>query len=470
MAGTTRIQAGDSIKRVLEIVIESAAAGPTLVIWFFDRSASAQDLTRDASRQLSSFYGEPLTAKQDGQAEPALLSLIVTFGSTVEVLLEKPTADAGELLAPLASLAVDPSGRENSFAAIARALDDFLPYRLKQGREVMFVVFTDETGDDWEKVEQLIDRPRKYGLPIYAVGPPAPLGRVAALDQSAEMPAQKNSSDLVYVRRGAESRHPEVIDLAAVEGDYALQTLDSGFGPFAWEWLCRSSGGAYLAARSAISVPLTGAAGIAPSRRGGDNYPYDPARMRTCAPDYVSEAEYQKILDSNAACMAVHRAAQFGRVEVLRNPQLTFQRQSEAQLKNLLDQAQTAAARLTPRLETLLGVLKRGQSDRARLTKPRWQAAYDLAMGRTLAALVRTEGYNQVLAALEGGKSFKNPGSTIWVLEAADEIDAGGKYRNYLKDAKMYLTRVRDSHPGTPWAVIAARELEQPIGWRWTER
>jgi hypothetical protein len=34
----------------------------------------------------------------------------------------------------------------------------------------------------------------------------------------------------------------------------------------------------------------------------------------------------------------------------------------------------------------------------------------------------------------------------------------------------MYLERVVAEHDGTPWALEAARELREPLGWQWHER
>ena len=33
----------------------------------------------------------------------------------------------------------------------------------------------------------------------------------------------------------------------------------------------------------------------------------------------------------------------------------------------------------------------------------------------------------------------------------------------------MYLQRVVDEHPDTPWAHLAKLELDTPIGWKWVE-
>ena len=38
------------------------------------------------------------------------------------------------------------------------------------------------------------------------------------------------------------------------------------------------------------------------------------------------------------------------------------------------------------------------------------------------------------------------------------------------KKARAYLNRVIIEHPGTPWAVMATRELSENVGWEWTER
>ena len=33
----------------------------------------------------------------------------------------------------------------------------------------------------------------------------------------------------------------------------------------------------------------------------------------------------------------------------------------------------------------------------------------------------------------------------------------------------MLLQRVVDEHPATPWALLAQRELENPLGFKWVE-
>ena len=35
--------------------------------------------------------------------------------------------------------------------------------------------------------------------------------------------------------------------------------------------------------------------------------------------------------------------------------------------------------------------------------------------------------------------------------------------------ARFYLNRVSSEHAGTPWSLLAKRELKEPLGWRWQE-
>jgi hypothetical protein len=154
----------------------------------------------------------------------------------------------------------------------------------------------------------------------------------------------------------------------------------------------------------------------------------------------------------------------------MQSPRLFFPVQNEAQFKRDLDLAQRDAAILEPRLRQIHDVLKRGEGERSKLTNLRWQAGYDLALGRVLAARARTEGYNAILAKAEQGLTFKDPNNDTWVLRSADEISVGSNIEKMAKQAKELLNQVVEQHPDTPWALLAKRELRDPMGWKWTER
>jgi hypothetical protein len=113
--------------------------------------------------------------------------------------------------------------------------------------------------------------------------------------------------------------------------------------------------------------------------------------------------------------------------------------------------------------------LEPGMTVREREESPRWRAGYDLAMGRVLAQKVRTETYNAMLAKAKRGMPFQDPNHNTWVLEASNEISVGSKWEREAETARGLLKGVVNEHAGTPWALLAKRELDVPIGWTWKE-
>jgi hypothetical protein len=191
---------------------------------------------------------------------------------------------------------------------------------------------------------------------------------------------------------------------------------------------------------------------------------------RKYAPDYLSEEKYNSLLAANKCRQALVDAAALPRADVLQNPPRQFVKQDEAQLNNLLGQAQRSAAAVEPQIDKLYEILAAAEPDRDRLTGARWQAGYDLAFGRALAAKARCDGYNTMLAVLKQGKSFQNPQSTTWVLKEGPVTSAASTLEGLAKKARRYLERVVHDHPGTPWAESAAKELKAPLGWAWEEK
>src|SRR5690606_22675547 len=100
----------------------------------------------------------------------------------------------------------------------------------------------------------------------------------------------------------------------------------------------------------------------------------------------------------------------------MENPRYRFVKSSEAEFANALSEAQKDAAKLEPKINQLYEHLAQGEADRAKETSLRWQAGYDLAMGRVLAVKVRTEAYNAMLAQAKTGLKFKNEKNNTWVL------------------------------------------------------
>ena len=74
-----------------------------------------------------------------------------------------------------------------------------------------------------------------------------------------------------------------------------------------------------------------------------------------------------------------------------------------------------------------------------------------------------------MLAALKRGIKVTAENNNTWTLVPANEISVGSQYTKAAEKATELLTRVAQEHEGTPWALLAERELANPIGWRWQD-
>ena len=137
--------------------------------------------------------------------------------------------------------------------------------------------------------------------------------------------------------------------------------IDSGYGPFGLERLCRETGGRFFRVRSG------GAAG----------WELDPATgevkaelLVKYAPDYVSDEQYQQLLSENKARMALYKAAQLPPLAGLGpNVQTSFPKQKdEAAPARIIKTAQQPAAERDQPLQDLYDTLSAGEADRAKLT------------------------------------------------------------------------------------------------------
>ena len=144
----------------------------------------------------------------------------------------------------------------------------------------------------------------------------------------------------------------------------------------------------------------------------------------------------------------------------MENVRLTFPRIDDGQFaRDLSERPANRGQARAQRSIALVAILRQGEPDRDKVTTPRWQAGFDLAIGRALAVKVRTEGYNAMLAQAKQGLKFKDDKNDTWELRPADPVTIGSALAKDAADAKTYLERVVAEHTGTPWAVDAASEL-----------
>lgn len=471
--------AAGAVDRITTEILHSLDHSPTLVVWLFDQSLSLQSQREQIARRFDRVYEElGLIRSSDDEAfdkheEKPLLSFVAQFGATMSPLTPDPTDDLADIQAAVRAVTDDEDGQENVFSAIGALAHKFRHYRLRRPRRsVMLVVFTDEAGDDVNRLDDAVATCTKYQMPVYVIGVPAPFGREKAFVRYVHPDSERydQTPQDVPVDQGPESLLPERIQLGFIGGENdRLENFDSGFGPFGLTRLAYQTGGMYFTVHpnrtTQRNVTRRGTAAMSSylSRF------FDPREMRRYRPDYVTVKEYRQKLVRNRARAALVQAAALSRTGSMENVRQTFEKTDEARFAEALARAQRDAAKLEPRLVRLVDTLKSGERDRSKEETPRWQAGYDLAYGRAMAAKVRTVGYNTMLAQAKQGMKFQQERADTWVIRPSDNITTGSVLSKEAAKAKELLTRVTIDHVGTPWALLAQRELSTPLGWEWQE-
>jgi hypothetical protein len=335
----------------------------------------------------------------------------------------------------------------------------------------MIVVFTDEAGDDIQALDKTVDICRKYEMPVYVIGVPAPFGRETAFVKWVDPdPKYDQTPQKAPVHQGPESMLPERLMLLFGGTPQDEEQVDSGFGPFGLSRLAFDTGGLYFTvhpnrdSNKKVEPWETAAMSSYMSKF------FDERVMRNYRPDYVSVKQYAELLKTNKACAALVEASRLSATTPMENVRLRFPRVDDGQFARDLSNAQREAAKLEPKIEALAAILRQGERDREKVTTPRWQAGFDLAIGRALAVKVRTEGYNAMLAMAKQGMKFKDEKNDTWDLRPTKAVTVSSALAKDAEDAKTYLTRVVTEHRGTPWAMDAEKELRQPLGWEWHEQ
>lgn len=482
-AGEGTTGATGAIDRITHEILLSLEERKTLVVWLFDQTASLipqRKAIRDRFNRIYDELGVVEASANDAfvkhESKP-LLSSIVAFGAGMQYVTKKPTDNLSELKQAVIEMPNDDTGTENVFSAILEVAKRYSDYRYTTAekptpeRNVMIVVFTDEAGSDLNRAEDAIKLCRMRAMPVYVIGVPAPFGRRETKMKWVDPdPKFDQSPQWGTVEQGPESCFPEYIKIGFAGARDDEEPMDSGFGPYALTRLCNETGGIYFAVHPNRSVSKYVSRGDTAAYSGYLAHFFDPEVMRRYRPEYISINEYQKRIKQNKAREAlINASASSMQIGGMENPRTHFVKADEAEFSRQLSNAQQAAAALEPKVNALYQILQQGEGDRDKETVQRWQAGYDLAIGRVLAVKVRTEAYNAMLAAAKRGLKLSDPKNNTFDLKPTEEISVGSTYAKLAERAKMYLNRVVKDHPGTPWAMLAERELKEPIGWTWKD-
>lgn len=506
--------------------------GDAIVVWLFDQSLSMQqDMDVLASQLLTTFK----EIQENQRTE--MIHHVVAFGNDAG-LLQNSTINGLATANAIEKLPSDPSGIENTFQAVEWCVDQLFSHRKWERfheRQKLLILWTDESGDDYLRMENTIQKCLAANVRVDVIGPSAVLGAQTGYTSFLH-PADENIYQLP-VHRGPDSAFPQKLNLGywfrgvplnyreELRGPYQgtspiwhggsnLTSLLSGFSPYALTRLTRQTGGRYII-----------------YDRPGDRPPFSLAEIKEYEPDYRSLQEIkndiqqrplrQIVLAASAvtwksqytgggepdlnfsrgyygepslqyqtvslpafvrpqlyrtynALQDVERALSIyvkaailpefeanPEVSANKNPYQVTKEEGNFNVKDsqrLLDEAEA------PQISLLEQLYKAEPS-------PRWRAWCDLNFGRLLAISVRQREYLLTVQPLANNRSNGLNKETNHVFLRQSQILRGGAVsEKRVQIAEKLLQRCIDENPGTPWSIMAERELRDPCGFELIQR
>ncbi|HEV3005821.1 MAG TPA: vWA domain-containing protein [Pirellulales bacterium] len=425
-------------------ILTNLEESKVLVVWIMDASISLEPDRQAVAQRLEKIYNQ-LTYLGD-MTRGALTSAVVAFGERAEEMVP-PTTDYGKVIDAIRHGPTDKSGIENVFSTVVDCVNRYQKQRSREHRRVLFVIWTDESGNDNDKLEDAVKLCRNTVTPVYVVGPSAMFGK-----QKGTMPF-KHVDGKVYqlpVDRGPDTVRQERLNLPYwFEGDQ-YETLHAGVGPFALTRLAHETGGGYFI-----------------KDHEGDKVGFSVESMLGYMPDYDSPLEYTRHASKSPLRRAVLTAVDLTHERKLKGtPRLRFAPNGQTYFQELREAQETVAFNLMTIQQALAVFGPKGMEPQyAKEESARWRAWYDLTYGRLLAMCVRCNEYNWACAVMKGkGADFVEKKSNRWEFRADEALHSGSQNERMAKEATRLLTRCSHDNPGTPWALLAQRELEKPLG------
>ncbi len=283
-----------AVDRIASEIVNRLEKGPTLVVWAFDASGSLLAERQRLGKHIETVYTH-IKQRDESHlaADSGLLTMVVAFGQDRQAMLEKPSGEVSEILAAIAAVPQDTTGKESPFTTVAEVVGKWGHYKGTRNHpyHTMIIIVTDERGDDEPRLEDAIATARRAKVPVYVLGSQSLFGRdkdyVTYVD-----PKTKTVYNGLPVDQGPESVMLEQIRLPYWYDGPQFEVVESGFGPYGLSRLAAETGGIYFITRF-------------DTRRMG----FDPARMREYRPDWIPREQYEKQVTHSPLRQAVINAA-----------------------------------------------------------------------------------------------------------------------------------------------------------------
>ncbi len=465
--GEGMIQLEGALDRVTWEISKHLQEKRVLLVWLIDASGSLNKQRELVAKRMKRIYGE-LNAlekqEQFAKQDRPILTGVVSFGQQTNFLMREPTDNFEEIVDAVLKAPNDPSGVENVFGAVAQVVDRWHKYRIDQGRRILIVTVTDEAGDDHgSPLDLAIAKCRRYGAIAYVLGPASPFGKRRGYVPY--LAPEDRKTYQIPVDLGPESVVVENVEIPFWYDGPQYENLSSGFGPYALSRLVKETGGVYF------TTQMTTMAGLATVGT------YDPHLMKAFEPDYRygSPQEFLVDMSKHPVRAAVFAMAQYSQTTSLKangTPQMSFRLQAN-NFRAVFGEAQKSAAITGLAIDSILAQMP-PSAEKAYDAEPslRWRLAFSLNYGRLLAQKIRAMEYNTALAQLKTSFSENDINSTVnqLIFRPDREINYAVNLKKPARIAQEHLERVVAEAPGTPWAVLASRELRDGFGIRVEKR
>ncbi len=493
---------GDAMHRMTQELLRLLRDKKLLVVWLFDESGSMKDDQKEIANNFQKVYGDLGLAlakkvKKKGKSnrrkgqdkEFPLLTSVVSYGASVHSLTKKPTSDVNEIRSAILKISEDKSGKENMCTAILKCIKQYTGIVSSQKRKLVFIVVTDESGDDNSLIESAVERTRRFRSPVYILGREAIFGYTYAHVRWFHPGLGHNI--WVKVNRGPETAYPENMQWDGLSSRH--DAYSSGFGPYAQVRLAKESGGVFFV--------LPGKEQNLAGAGANEKRKFDFLDMKEYQPlllprrDYVTargrSTKFRSKIWDVIATLNPNENDLLPRYDKQLNIKGSFYGGDLKSFKKDAAGQVGKAARSMQLLSQAIAILDNAEKFRATEESQRWRASYDLMRAQCFAYRVRL--YQYLLATddhVAKNPKFVNPKkSNAWHIGRTPKLIKPDElqYRRLMAAFKMRLTReeyfkkmdelmkeatdryryVIAQHPGTPWARLASNDIRQGFGVRY---
>lgn len=447
-----------------------ADGNPLMVAWLIDESESMKDDVHELSQ---------LFPKLTADLPAGSLTAIVSFGDATHLMTKAPTSSDDEIRKALQQIPINRPEQEKMCTTVGRTVAAYSAKARARKLRLVVVVVTDESpsdsgdsdspGTNTGMLEMAIQQCQKAEVPVFVLGPEAAFGN--AFKQIRWVDPVYKLKHWIRMSCGPESALPERMlwnGLGAVRDN-----MNSGFGPYSQERLCRETGGSFF---------------VLPTPFPQQDFQKRRAAMAGYEPEWSSRREYQTEIARSRfrkTCSDV-----ILKLNPLTNRQLNLrQTQFSVEAGEFAKQGfkefeKTAYALKTLELSILaLDTIRDLRDDES---SKRWQANYDLLYAQCVTYQAMLPQYLLALDRHTSGKPKPaDDKHNTWQImrrathpvdptaeefarmEKALKLDESrgewiDKQESARKRAVELLDRIQSDHPNTPWA--AAARLERTRG------